>query len=213
MVLAAAIAVTAVLLVSPSQKLLRDDDFSGRFFWPEVQTTSGSGVTASSELVDGRYRLKVTNPPGGPNAGGVPASANLDTSRENGVVVTARASGTGAYGVWCRGTPARKPLAKYEFYVTGTGDAAILKREANGQAKELLPFRQAFLPASVNHIQAHCQSQGNGTRLVLTANGRKVAAVTDTSAPLGPGAVGVVAYARGVTQSSADFDSFTVETA
>ncbi|MFI0352871.1 serine/threonine-protein kinase [Actinomadura sp. 9N407] len=210
-VVAAAIAaVSAVLFVPSSQKLLRHDDFSGRYWWPEGRYTTP--ITASAELVDGRYRLKVSNPSRLPNQAGIPASANVDTSRRDGVVVAARASGTGAYGVWCRGTPAKRPLAKYEFYAAGTGEAAIVKRAANGQSTELRPFRPAFLPAPVNHIEARCQGRRNGVRLVLTVNGKKVATVTDRTAPLGPGAVGVVAYARDVPEAAADFDSFTVET-
>jgi hypothetical protein len=211
LVVAAAAAVTAVLLVPSSQKLLRNDDFSGRYFWPEGRYTTP--VAASAELVDGRYRLKVSNPARLPDQGGIPAPANLDTSRERGVAVTARATGTGAYGVWCRGTPPKRPLAKYEFYATGTGEAGILKRGADGRSTLLWPFRRAFTPASVNHLRAQCQNEGDGVRLTLTLNGKRIATVTDRSAPLGPGAVGVIAYARDVVQASAEFDSFTVETA
>jgi hypothetical protein len=208
-VTAFAVATAAVVLAPSSGKLVRDDDFSGRYSWPEGRYTQP--VSASAELTGGRYRLTVTNPLGLPNQGGIPASANVDTSRYSDVLLTAKAGGTGAYGVWCRGTPARSPLAKYEFYASDTGRAAIVKRAADGRAAELWPFRRAFTPASANTIQARCQTRGDGVRLRLTINGRHVATITDSSAPLGPGAVGVVAYARDVTTATADFDTFTVK--
>jgi len=168
-------------------------------------------VTASAELTNGHYRLTVANPGNKPNQGGLPAAANVDTSRYADVLVTARASGTGAYGVWCRGNPPKRPDAKYEFYVTGTGEAAIIKRAPGGLGSDVSPFRHAFTPTAVNHIQARCQGVAGGIRLTLTVNGHQVAAATDTGSPLRPGAVGVIAYAHAVPQVSADFVSFTVE--
>ncbi|MEW2353361.1 serine/threonine-protein kinase [Spirillospora sp. NPDC029432] len=204
----AAGAVGAAFLLWPrpaaDQGLVRHDDFSGRYWWPEGRYTSP--VAASAELADGRYRLTVAS------QGNLPASANVDTSRHDDVLVSARANGTGAYGVWCRGNPPRRPTAKYEFHVTGTGEAAIVKRAPAGQGTDLSPFRRAFTPAATNHIEARCRSApGGGVRLSLTVNGRHAAAATDTSAPLGPGAVGVLAHARGVPEAAAGFDTFTVE--
>ncbi|MFD0853601.1 hypothetical protein ACFQ07_15295, partial [Actinomadura adrarensis] len=196
-------AIVAATLASSGDRVIRDDDFSGRYEWPEGRYTQP--VEASAELIDGRYNLTVTNP------GGIPASANVDTSRQDDVLLTAKATGTGAYGVWCRGTPAREPLAKYEFYATSKGEAGIVKRAANGQGTELWPFRAAFTPAAFNTVQARCQTEGNGARLSLTVNGSEIATVTDRSAPLGPGAVGVIAFARSVPQAAAEFDTFRIE--
>ncbi|MFB4317593.1 serine/threonine-protein kinase [Actinomadura sp. 21ATH] len=205
---AAAGAVAAAFLLWPEaaaeRGLVRHDDFSGRYWWPEGRYASP--VTASAELADGRYRLTVAS------QGNLPASANVDTSRHDDVLVSARASGTGAYGVWCRGNPPRRPTAKYEFHVTGTGEAAIVKRAPAGQGTDLVPFRRAFTPASTNHIEARCRNApGGGVRLTLTVNGRHAATATDTSAPLGPGAVGVITHARDVPEAAAAFDTFTVE--
>ncbi|HEY7487763.1 MAG TPA: serine/threonine-protein kinase [Streptosporangiaceae bacterium] len=194
---------------SSTFQLVRQDDFNGRYWWPEGQFTTP--VTASAELGDGHYRLSVANPRQELNQGGLPAAANVDTSRYADIQVTARASGTGAYGVWCRGNPPKRPDAKYEFYVTGTGEAAIVKRRPGGLSSEITPFRQAFTPTAINHIQARCQGVDGGVRLTLTVNGHQVATATDASGPLRPGAVGVIAYARNVPQASADFVSFTVE--
>ncbi|GLZ02671.1 hypothetical protein Acsp03_01380 [Actinomadura sp. NBRC 104412] len=205
----AAVAATVMLMPSSGDRLVRDDDFSGRYWWPEGRYTQP--VDASAELAGGRYRLTVSNPSRRPDQGGIPASANVDTSRHADLLVTAKVAGTGAYGVWCRGTPAYRPLAKYEFYATDTGRAAIVKRDATGQGTELWAFRRAFAPTAVTIVGARCRSEGGGVRLSLTVNGRHVATVTDTSAPLGPGAVGVVAYARDVPQATADFDAFRVE--
>jgi serine/threonine protein kinase len=194
----------------PAFHVVRDDDFSGRYWWPELQSTGPNSPTA--QLAGGHYRLNVANPLRVPDQGGLPAPADVDTSRYADVIVTARASGTGAYGVWCRGNPPHQPTAKYEFYVSGTGEAAIVKRAPDGSHTDLRPFGHAFTPTSTNRVQARCQSVRNGVRLSLTVNDRRVATATDALGPLGPGAVGVIAYARDVAQASADFDSFTIET-
>ncbi|MFI0444499.1 serine/threonine-protein kinase [Actinomadura sp. 6N118] len=208
----ALVSVAAMLLWPdpPAFKLVHNDDFSGRYGWSQ-----GTRTGAMTKLANGHYRMSVDNPLLQENAGGLVAPASVNTSVYADVIVTAKASGTDAYGVWCRGNPHKAPDAKYEFYVTSTGEAAILKKspKATGNLGPYLkPFHRAFTPTATNRIQARCQSTPNGTRLSLTVNDRRVATVTDTVDPLAPGAVGLTAWARTAPQASADFDSFTVET-
>ncbi|MFE3453401.1 serine/threonine-protein kinase [Nonomuraea sp. NPDC059194] len=138
-------------------------------------------------------------------------SAPLPTEPDTGAVISAKArrvTGTGEFGVWCRGVDAAR---RYEFAVTSAGQATITKRQAGKGA--LLDSGPAPEKSGDRRIVVECRSEGPKTVLRMWLDEELVGEATDTSDPLGPGPSGVFAAPDGDRRVSVRFGSFDVRAA
>ncbi|TMR04898.1 hypothetical protein ETD86_53440 [Nonomuraea turkmeniaca] len=129
---------------------------------------------------------------------------------DNGVIVSAKATltrGTGEYGVWCHGSAGSGD--RYEFAVTGSGKATIVKRRTGTRGTTL--YGPANAPVtSVNRIVAECTNTGDAVRLRMWLNERLVTEVSDADAPYGPDEAGVHAASGETASVRVRFDAFTL---
>ncbi|MEV4094964.1 serine/threonine-protein kinase [Streptosporangium saharense] len=117
-------------------------------------------------------------------------SAPRTGESEDGVVISSTArleEGSGEFGVWCRGDLGTGD--RYEFTVTGSGAASIVKRSA-GRGTVLAGPAQVVKKGD-NRLVAQCGQRGTGAALSMWVDDVLVAEAVDTRDPYGPGASGV----------------------
>ncbi|MCA2175893.1 serine/threonine protein kinase [Nonomuraea glycinis] len=130
-----------------------------------------------------------------------------------GVVVSARATlqeGSGEYGVWCHGAAGSGD--RYEFSVSGSGKASIVKRRT-GQPGEILYGPAAARATKADRVVAECAGSGDGVILRMWLNEGLVAEVTDTTDAYGPSEAGVHAAPDAGGAVRVRFESFALRPA
>ncbi|WP_052422789.1 serine/threonine-protein kinase [Nonomuraea candida] len=129
---------------------------------------------------------------------------------ESGVIVSARATleeGAGEYGVWCHGSAGSGD--RYEFTVSGTGKASIVKRRTGAEG-EILHGPAGAPRQAVNRVVAECVRSGDRVTLRMWLNEVLVAEVSDAEDPYAPREAGVHAASSATEQARVRFQSFTL---
>ncbi|MEV7006392.1 serine/threonine-protein kinase [Streptosporangium sp. NPDC051022] len=144
------------------------------------------------------WRLWKSAPVSGEPAGGIVISAGIRLER-----------GSGEFGVWCRGDSGAGD--RYEFTVTGSGDASIVKRYGGRGTVLRGPVRVG--KSADNRVVARCGQRGEQVVLSMWVNDDLVAEATDARDPYGPGATGVHAAPDTAAPLQVGFRSFDLRQA
>ncbi|MCC5575683.1 serine/threonine protein kinase [Microtetraspora sp. AC03309] len=119
-------------------------------------------------------------------------SAPFSGESAEGIVISSRVRlerGSGEFGVWCHGDSGTGD--RYEFAVTGSGEASINKR--HGGRSTVLHGPVQVRKSAENRVVAQCVQRGEKVALSMWLNDDLVSEAADTSGPYSPGAVGVYA--------------------
>lgn len=119
-------------------------------------------------------------------------SAPFSGESAEGIVISSRVRlerGSGEFGVWCHGDSVTGD--RYEFAVTGSGEASISKR--HGGRSTVLHGPVQVRKSAENRVVAQCVQRGEKVALSMWLNDDLVSEAADTSGPYSPGAVGVYA--------------------
>ncbi|GLX00510.1 serine/threonine protein kinase [Microtetraspora sp. NBRC 16547] len=119
-------------------------------------------------------------------------SAPFSGEPAEGIVISSRMRlerGSGEFGVWCRGDAGTGD--RYEFAVTGSGEASITKRRAGKSTVLHGPVK--VKRSAENRVVAQCTQQGERVALSMWLDDELVGDAVDTRSPYGPGASGVYA--------------------
>ncbi|MEU4537608.1 serine/threonine-protein kinase [Streptosporangium sp. NPDC023825] len=166
----------------------------------------GASDGGSARLDGGVYRLTA-------NSGWrLWKSAPFSEGSAGGVVVSSRMrleEGSGDFGVWCRGDVGTGD--RYEFAVTASGEASIIKR--HGGRGTVLHGPVRMRKADDNRVVAQCAQQGERVVLGMWLNEEPVGKVVDAEDPYGPGATGVHAAPDAATPVRVGFRTFEVRPA
>jgi hypothetical protein len=117
-------------------------------------------------------------------------SAPLSGEPAQGIVISSTIrleQGSGEFGLWCRGDADTGD--RYEFAVTGSGEASITKRHGGRSAVLHGPVR--VKKTADNRVVVQCGQQGERVSLRMWLNDDLVSEATDTQSPYGPGGIGV----------------------
>ncbi|MFF0306344.1 serine/threonine-protein kinase [Streptosporangium sp. NPDC004379] len=168
---------------STARTLPFKDDFGAAGGW----SSTAAGKAGKHRPDHGAYRLTV-------RAGAdLPVTAPVTASLRN-TVITVKVrliSGKGDFGVFCRG---RKGTAeRYEFALTGDGDASITR---SGKAPSAVRRVPGLRPGRLTVLQAVCRGGATGTTLSLRVNGKEVVSQVDRARPPAAGSIGVFARGR-----------------
>ncbi|WP_248960405.1 serine/threonine-protein kinase [Sphaerisporangium perillae] len=139
-------------------------------------------------------------------------SAPLSGEPAEGIVVSSRARlvrGSGEFGVWCRGDAGTGD--RYEFAVTGSGEASIGKRHAGRSTVLHGPVRVSR--SADYRVVAQCAQRGGKVTLSMWLNDALVGEAADTRDPYGPGGAGVYAAPDTAKPVQVRFASFDVRPA
>ncbi|WBB71229.1 hypothetical protein O7602_15820 [Micromonospora sp. WMMD1128] len=115
-----------------------------------------------------------------------------------GVRISAKAhleAGQGGWGIWCRGIADNS--RQYEFSVTHAGDAYIKNGYELALAQTNIP---GFDVTRENTMTVDCRDAAGGVQLTMSINGDVVLSAQSSDGagdPLGPGPVGLHAFAFG----------------
>ncbi|WP_436757235.1 protein kinase domain-containing protein [Streptosporangium sp. V21-05] len=136
-------------------------------------------------------------------------SAPFAEGSAGGVVVSSRMrleGGSGEFGVWCRGDVGTGD--RYEFAVTASGEASIVKRRGGRGVVLHGPVRMG--KAADNRVVAQCEQRGERVVLGMWLNEEPVGEAADEEDPYGPGATGVYAAPDAATPVRVGFHTFEV---
>ncbi|WP_440065457.1 protein kinase domain-containing protein [Streptosporangium sp. OZ121] len=139
-------------------------------------------------------------------------SAPFSEGPAGGVVVSSRMrleGGSGEFGVWCRGDVGTGD--RYEFAVTASGEASIVKRRGGRGVVLHGPVRMG--KAADNRVVARCAQRGERVVLGMWLNEEPVGEAADAEDPYGPGATGVYAAPDAATPVRVGFHTFEVRPA
>ncbi|MGJ6966482.1 protein kinase domain-containing protein [Streptosporangium sp. G11] len=139
-------------------------------------------------------------------------SAPFSEGSAGGVVVSSRMrleGGSGEFGVWCRGDVDTGD--RYEFAVTTSGEASIVKRRGGRGTVLHGPVRMK--KSADNRVVAQCAQRGERVVLSMWLNEEPVGEAADAEAPYGRGATGVHAAPDTATPVQVGFRSFEVRPA
>ncbi|MFD9940013.1 protein kinase [Nonomuraea sp. NPDC059023] len=130
---------------------------------------------------------------------------------ERGVTVSARArveEGAGEFGVWCHGTEGAGD--RYEFSVSASGQATIVKRRA-GAEPAILYGPARVKTTTETRVTARCTRESGKAALGMWVNGRKVGEASDTDRAYPNTVAGVHAAPSGERAMRVRFSAFTLE--
>ncbi|MGW4664642.1 protein kinase domain-containing protein [Streptosporangium sandarakinum] len=219
------------LLLSPSGPpddlpLLYQDDFTQSTNWyssdydPPLRKWGYSHEGYFAIDVDGEdssHRVDapipfVTAPPATPVPSASPTPV-VPTRLLVGVDIKIRGgSGSGEYGVFCRGDKDITNATRYEFLLDTSGKARIRKAVDNAGGELAAPAEVDLAKGETARVQAECADEGeSGVRLTMWVNGKRVQTARDGT-PLPNGSVGVFARVaeKGRATLRTSFDNFTL---
>ncbi|MFF5211914.1 serine/threonine protein kinase [Streptosporangium sp. NPDC000396] len=169
---------------TPVRALPLQDDFSGT----DRGWTAAAWGKGRRQLGRGAYRI--TTKPDGYLPLIAPGTAEVENTT---IIAKVRMlGGKGNFGVFCRG---RDDAAKrYEFSLTSNGNAYILKSGQAASSVKHVPI-PGFRATRLTSLGATCRNSAEGTRLILSVNGKKLVSQLDRAKPFTAGSIGMFAYA------------------